>query len=515
MHKTLFSEVSANKKYLLLSTFIAILTFLPQILLSQKQMHTALLYIALLVLSTIPKFSKILFAIFVIYINIANLLIAHIAFHWGYVVPDITPRIEVAFLTPSYEASEYISHYLDSRDYSLFVYTLFVLFLLYRFMKHYAHSYKRVKLIGMGVSLLGILSIMYYTNPLKEMEPFSVPCEVCNVMDEKQEIDRLMFERAKFIQNLKLVKASQEHQLYDKIVIVMGESVNKNHMALYGYDQNTTPFFSSLKTDKNFYIFNAISPTNQTRFSIPIDLTKANVHDFQKSFVHSCSILTDFKANDYKSYWISNQGRAGKNDSTISSMAYEANVTYFANLNYLDAKTDDTLLEYLNSHKSSQSKEMYLIHLMGSHSDYVNRYDHAKALFKKPKNMIEEYDNSIHYTDSILRQIFEHFKGEKLLLIYLSDHGENISMDNNGHGFVPSYKDEYMVPFVIYSNVKNPRIDEIKKDNQKAYINLENFNFMVQYISGISDEKRLSFSSDVISVEPDNIWDFEDMDFYN
>jgi hypothetical protein len=72
-----------------------------------------------------------------------------------------------------------------------------------------------------------------------------------------------------------------------------------------------------------------------------------------------------------------------------------------------------------------------------------------------------------------------------------------------------------MVPFVIYSNVKNPRIDEIKKDNQKAYINLENFNFMVQYISGISDEKRLSFSSDVISVEPDNIWDFEDMDFYN
>ena len=515
MHKTLFGELSFNKQYFYLSILISILTFLPQILFSQKEMHTLLLCLALLVLVGIPKFSKILFAIFVIYINIANVLIGHIAFHWGYVVPDITPRIEVAFLTPSYEASEYISHYLDHRDFILFFYTLFVLFLLYKFMKHYTHSYRVLKIIGAGVSLLGLLSILYFTNPLKEMEPFNVPCEVCNVINEKEKIDRLMFERTKYIQTLKLTKAAKEHQLYDKIVIIMGESVNKNHMALYGYDQNTTPFFSSLQHDKNFYVFNTISPTNQTRFSIPIDLTDANVSDFENRFVHSCSILTNFKANDYKTYWISNQGRAGKNDSTIASMAYEANITYFANLNYLDAKTDDTLLTYLKTLKNSPEKEMYLIHLMGSHADYVNRYDHATALFKKPKNMIQEYDNSIHYTDYILSKIFEHFKGQKVLLIYLSDHGENISIDNNGHGFLPSYKDEYSVPFVIYSSVKNPKIDEIKRDNKKGYINLENFNYMVQYISGISDEKRLSFSPDVISVEPDNIWDFEDMDFYN
>lgn len=515
MHKTLLEELYSNKKYFFLSTLISLLTFLPQILLSQKETHTTLLYFALLILIAIPKFSKILFAVFIIYVNIFNVLIGHIALHWGYVVPDITPRIEVAFLTPTYEASEYITHYLDYRDYALFVYTLVTLFLLYRFMKHYTHSYRAMRIIGGGVAILGVLSIIYRTNPIKEMEPFSVPCEVCNVINEKEKIDRLMFERAKYIQALKLPKASKENQLYDKIVIVMGESVNKKHMALYGYDQNTTPFFTSFKENKNFYVFNTISPTNQTRFSIPIDLTDANVSNFEDKFTHSCSILTNFKANDYKTYWISNQGRAGKNDSTIASMAYEANNTYFANLNYLDAKRDDILLEYLKTLKSSQKKEMYLIHLMGSHSDYVNRYDHATALFQKPKNMIQEYDNSIHYTDYILSKIFEHFKGEKVLFIYLSDHGENISIDNNGHGFIPSYKDEYMVPFVVYSNVKNSRLDELKKENQKGVINLENFNYMVQYLSGISDTKRLSFSSDVISVEPDNIWNIEDMDFYN
>lgn len=515
MHKILFRELFLNASYFYLSTLISLLTILPQLLLSQKQMHTYLLFGALLLLVSIPKFSKVIFSIFVVYINISNVLITHIAFHWGYVVPDIRPRIEVAFLTPSYEASEYVSHYIDFRDYGVFIYTVIVLFLLYRFIKYHTRSYKIFKIIGIGVAFLTILSMSYYINPMKEMEPFNVPYEVYSVLEDKEKIDQMMHERTKFVQNIKIIKAPLEHQYYDKIVVVMGESANKYHMGLYGYKYNTTPFLSSLQNKRGLYVFNAISPTNQTRFSIPIDLTQADVHNFERKFIHSTSIITDFKGNGYKTYWISNQGRAGKNDSTIASIAYEANLTYFANLNYLDAKKDETLLEYLKTLRTSEQKEMFFIHLMGSHSDYVNRYDHTTALFKNPKNMIQEYDNSIHYTDYILGKIVERFKNQKVLIIYLSDHGENISIDNNGHGFLPSHRDEYSVPFVIYSSVKNPRLDEIKNENKKGHINLENFNYLVEYISGISDQKRLSFSSDVISVEPNNIWTFEDMDFYN
>lgn len=286
-------------------------------------------------------------------------------------------------------------------------------------------------------------------------------------------------------------------------------------MALYGYTLPTTPFLSSLQASKKLYAFNAIAPTNQTRYSIPIDLTDANVHYFEKRYLHSCSIITHFKANQYDTYWISNQGSVGKNDSSIASIAYEANTTFYANVNYLDAKTDEVLLNYLNSLQPNSKKEMMVLHLMGSHSDYVNRYNKETALFKNAKNIVEEYDNSIHYSDTILSQIFEKFKHQKLLLIYLSDHGENINLENNGHGFSPSFKDEYTVPFVIYSSVKNPRLDEIYRDNKKGTFNLENFNSMIQYISGISNHKNLSYSHDVISVEPSNIVDFDQMEFYN
>jgi glucan phosphoethanolaminetransferase (alkaline phosphatase superfamily) len=334
-------------------------------------------------------------------------------------------------------------------------------------------------------------------------------------MDDKNKIDQIMQKREEYIRHLNIIKAHNKHQIYDKVIVVMGESANKSHMSLYGYTIPTTPFLDSLQQSGHLYVFNAIAPTNQTRYSLPIDLTEANVHYYENRYLHSCSILTNFKANNYETYWISNQGRVGKNDSSISSMAYEANTSFFANMNYLEAKTDDVLVDYLNKLRPNPGKEMYLVHIMGSHSDYVNRYNKENALFKNAKNIVEEYDNSIHYSDYILSQIFERFKNEKVLLIYISDHGENINLENNGHGFLPPFKDEYTVPFVIYSNVKNPRLDEIYKDNKKGYFNLENFNYIVQYVSGISNHKNLSYSHDVMAVEPSNIFNFDQLEFYN
>lgn len=509
MKKNIQIEFHTNKAYFYFGTLISILTMLPQLIFSPNSTHSLFLSLTLFLLITIPKFSKILFSVFVIFINLSNILIGHIALHWGYTLANIRPRIEVAFLSPVYETKEYLSHYVDYRDYVLIAFSLFVLFLLFKFLRHFTHSYKVFRIIGAGVFVLILLSVTFYINPIQEFEPFSVPCKICNVIEDKNKIDQVMKARTEYIRHIKIVEAGPKNQLYDKIIIVMGESVNKNHMSLYGYKIPTTPFLDSLRKTDKLYVFNAIAPTNQTRYSVPIDLTEANVHYYEDRYAHSCSLLTNFKANRYETYWISNQGSVGKNDSSIASIAYEANTALYANVNYLDAKTDEVILEYLSKLQSSSKKEMYVLHLMGSHSDYINRYPKERALFKSAKNVVEEYDNTIHYSDYILSQIYEKFKNEKLLLIYLSDHGENINLENNGHGFLPPYKDEYTVPFVIYSNVKNPRLNELYKDNKKGYFNLENFTYMIQYISGISNHKNLSYSHDVMAVEPSNIYNFD------
>ncbi|MDD4856324.1 MAG: phosphoethanolamine transferase [Sulfuricurvum sp.] len=514
MKRNIQKEFHKNKSYFYFGTLISILTLLPQLLFSPNPTHSLLLIITFILLVTIPKFSKILFSIFIIFINLSNILIGHIALHWGYGLPDIKPRIEVAFLSPVYEANEYITNYIDYRDYGLISFSFFVLFLLYTFLKHFTHSYKTFKTIGLGVFTFVLLAVSFYKNPIKEIEPFSVPTKCYVVLNAKYQEDEIWKSREKYISQIKVVKADKKNLIYDKIIVIMGESANKHHMSLYGYNAATTPFLTSLQKSNQLYVFNAIAPTNQTRYSIPIDLTDANVHNYEDRFFHSCSSLTNFKNNQYETYWISNQGRVGKHDSSISSMAYEANTTFFANLNYLKAKEDDVILDYLNKLQTNSKKEMYLLHIMGSHSDYIKRYKEETALYKNTNNIVEQYDNSIHYTDYILSQIYNRFKNEKLLLIYLSDHGEIINLENNGHGFLPPYKDEYTVPFVIYSNVKNPRLDEIYRDNKKGYFNLENFNSIVEYISGINNEKKISFSNQVMAVEPSNIYDFDKLEFY-
>lgn len=515
MKHNIQKEFDKNKSYFYFGTLISVLTLLPQFLFSPNLTHSLFLIITFIVLVAIPKFSKILFSVFIIFINFSNILIGHIALHWGYNLPDIKPRIEVAFLSPVYETYEYIARYVDYRDYLLLFFSFFVLFLLYKFLRHFTHSYKIFKTIGLGVFTFVLLAVSFYKNPIREIEPFSVPAKCYVVLNAKYHDDEIFKEREKHIRQIKIVQADAHNLIYDKIIVIMGESANKHHMSLYGYSVATTPFLASLRKSNQLYVFNAIAPTNQTRYSLPLHLTDANVHHYKDRYFRSCSILTHFKGNRYETYWISNQGRVGKHDSSISAMAYEADTAFFANLNYLEAKTDNVILDYLNKLQiNSKKKEMYLLHLMGSHSDYINRYEEKTALYKHAKNIIEEYDNSIHYTDYILSQIYKRFKNEKLLLVYLSDHGEIINLENNGHGFLPPYKDEFTVPFVIYSNVKNPRLDEIYSDNKKGDFNLENFNSIIGYVSGLSNEKKISFSNEVMALEPNNIFNYDQLKFY-
>lgn len=37
------------------------------------------------------------------------------------------------------------------------------------------------------------------------------------------------------------------------IVIIMGESLHREYMSMYGYNINTTPYLDELKKDENFF----------------------------------------------------------------------------------------------------------------------------------------------------------------------------------------------------------------------------------------------------------------------
>ena len=510
MFSKIKKEVVQNRQYFILSTIISAYVFLPQILMYNSLSGFLAIVLSAILLIIIAKWSKVLFLLVSLLTLFTSTVLAHIGYHWG--TSTFVSRVQAAMLSPVHETSEYLSTYIGLIDLVFFSYFILGIYLLYYFLKSSHHTYKILKITGL--LLFGLILFMLTTvHHLEDIRPYRYITLIIDANKWKSIVD----ERNTFIKNMSIKKhtISEDKLPYDKIVVIMEESVNKHHMSIYDYNISTTPFLTKLLKQEGSYKFeDVISPTNQTRYSIPIDLTNASVGHFY-DFITSPSIISDFKQYGYKTYWISNQFVVGAHDTYISSIAKEADYVKIENTvsGGEDPAPDMILLkEFDKIHMLPNTKEFYFFHLMGSHFAYSQRYPKENALFSKPKDLIEEYDNSIYYTDHILQELYNRFKDTNVLWIYLSDHAEVVSLKRHGHGFVPASKDEYEIPLIMYSSLPNENLTKLFTKNHSTVFNMESFNHLVKSVAGIENNvSNFSKSTEVITSEPSHIIDYSHM----
>ena len=100
-----------------------------------------------------------------------------------------------------------------------------------------------------------------------------------------------------------------------------------------------------------------------------------------------------------------------------------------------------TVDEYL---EKPHEKNFYVIHLTGQHWTYSERYPSEFAKFKaededKPEEVwrqkTSEYDNATLYNDFVLDEIIKRFENKNAVVIYISDHGNEVyeGRDFAGH----------------------------------------------------------------------------------
>jgi heptose-I-phosphate ethanolaminephosphotransferase len=251
-------------------------------------------------------------------------------------------------------------------------------------------------------------------------------------------------------------------------VLVLGESVNRNHLALYGYNRNTTP---KLSTRNDLFIYSdVVNSHSNTLISIFALYTEATLEN-QKPIDESISLLDIFYSAGFKTFWLSNQSPIGIWDNSIFNLAQTAEYIKFVNISSgssIEAISkisyDELLLPELSKVLTDSSQNLFItIHLMGSHSAYSKRYPSKFECFKnattKKQKIIDHYDNSLIYTDFILDSMINILKNISSntnivsSLIYCADHGENLFDYNNtvGHdwsGFLPDCNVE--IPFIIW-----------------------------------------------------------------
>lgn len=269
--------------------------------------------------------------------------------------------------------------------------------------------------------------------------PFGVIVRVQQVVAYEHEMSSTLKRLRHFHFDAQLATplGSGRRQIY---VLVIGESSVRTHWQLFGYARATNPELSQLRNV--IPIRHMVSAFSQTMTALPVMLTRKPATYPGLSVWPEPSIVTVMREAGFDTWWISNQFALGPYDSAAAQFAHEAQHVEWLNYGALNAKgkRDGDLIAPLRHALSDSTGNIFVVlHMLGSHQDYRDRYPKAFRYFRpdesSPRSSTSlwlrernSYDNSIRYTDYVLARVIAVLKATHAVtaLWYASDHGEQV-----------------------------------------------------------------------------------------
>ncbi len=321
--------------------------------------------------------------------------------------------------------------------------------------------------------------------------PFTVVKSVIDFRTERNKLSQLAIQKKGNFDKV-IHKQSDEKEVY---VLVVGESTTRTHMGLYDYYRQTNPLLTKRKEDLLIYK-NVRSPHTHTIASLEKALTLGDYDKPKKQF--NSTIVQLFNSAEFDTYFISNQNPIGLYETTATLISKTSSKSIFTNSAW--SVHDDAIFEPLQKVlKEKSTKKFIMIHLMGTHLYYSNRYPKSYAFFNdKPKTKfnhelahqtINTYDNAVLYNDYIIDKIINEIEtsNSKSYVLYFSDHGEDVyeTIDNALHDETIGTAPMYDIPFILWrSDLHKKEQTNWILDTDRAY-NIEDLIHTVADLSFI------------------------------
>lgn len=268
------------------------------------------------------------------------------------------------------------------------------------------------------------------------------------------------------------------------VVVIIGESLRRLDMHCYGYPLENTPHIDSLVRQGSLWLYDdVVTIAPNTVQALRRVLTLRDRKDEDKPWDETTSLPIAFKSAGYLTYWCSNQEPNGiwiEEVSTIArtsdTLAYveriQNNYAFFWGAD--KSPYDEALFPFLMDYRALSSDEnlFTIVHLIGSHYSYKDRYPQSWSRFSgkdiEEAHLNEEqaeisatYMNSILYNDWVVSEIMKYYSKTSSIVIYLSDHGEGRYDDPDDLGFCghTCTKNSMQIPLMVYMS------DSFKKEN--------------------------------------------------
>lgn len=293
------------------------------------------------------------------------------------------------------------------------------------------------------------------------------------------------------------------------IILIIGESYNRHHSQLYGYNKPTTPLQSQHMKNGNLVVFeDAVAMYNLTNEIFPAMLSTHCIGDSTDWF-RTPMFTTLFRNAGYEVSFFSNQYIKDISDSysdfheDLLLNNEKMSAAQFSRRNSVRYTYDKELIEEFDSLTSESKGNLVIFHLMGQHINFKSRYPKEFGYFNgemysnispEYRELIAHYDNATLYNDYILNLIIEKFQNEDAIIIHVADHGERTCDNGDDYGRTFSYKpsdvkQQYEIPLWIYFT---DRYKELHPDIVQSVIEAkgdplctENIAHMLLYLGGI------------------------------
>lgn len=382
---------------------------------------------------------------------------------------------------------------------SLFVGLLFVCGFAEKFRNrwiiYYIHLSKRKQECGLFFLIIfllgGFFSFRYY------YELFQ-----CNTIEETDEWSNCSMQNADQITNIvfciydlkiaggvltkaesqtKLVKQSHPQLIWPEdsldVILVIGESYSKNHSRIYGYSLNTNPRLEREMNDGRLFAFtDVVSPFILTSEAVRNMFSTNSIGDCEEWYDYPC-FPSIFRHAGYKVLFWDNQydlSSAAPYDFTLNAYLHSpviSELSYDAQHPFVSMYDGDLVANYRHycfEHQAS-NPTFTIFHLQGQHFRTEERYPQTPEfqhftvdsihrseewITDKKKQEIAHYDNCTLYNDYVLDQIITIFRDRCSVLIYLSDHGEDVYDTGDNLGRRANSRQSYEIPFMVWCSDK-------------------------------------------------------------
>lgn len=282
-----------------------------------------------------------------------------------------------------------------------------------------------------------------------------------------QELNKEVDDCIANLQNVQIDSCSYESPY---IILIIGESHNRHHSSLYGYPLETNP---RLQKRSNLFVFNdVIAPTNATAVVFRHLMSSGDISSDHKW----CDVPlfpAVFRQAGYNVVFYSNQFCRGGWDADAAFLNHAAiDKQCFDIRNTERYQYDNELIEaYKKCQKAvERPHNLIIFHLQGQHVKAKDRFPAEFAKFTAKdysqrtdltldqRQQIADYDNATLYNDMIVDKIISLYEDKDAIVIYTSDHGDEVndfrphvgrSCDYDECG-MPLIKTQLDIPFIIW-----------------------------------------------------------------